>query len=169
MKEATLEELTQRYRDLSDDQLLVLAADSSQLTPGAAAALRLELKGRNLSESEVAETRATVEHWRGEEDEYKASLFDPRRKIIGALADLAHLLVIGFLWLFIGVIARWLCHSPKSVWRFQIVVFFICFVPYVLWRVATAIKRWQRKKLLDNPSPLSSGPHSAASEHLNQK
>jgi hypothetical protein len=48
MNEATPEELRERYRKLALEELLVLAADASQLTPGAAKALHQELKDRNL-------------------------------------------------------------------------------------------------------------------------
>jgi hypothetical protein len=169
MNEATLEELRERYRKLPVEELLVLAADSSQLTPAAAKALHQELKERKLSQRDVAETRARVNHWRAEEDEYKAVLFDPWRKIVGAFTELAHLLVMGCLWLLLGAVARWFFRSSDSAKRFQEVGFIACFVPYVLWRVGSAVKKVRRKKLLDNAFRSSSEPHSVEAGPFNRK
>jgi hypothetical protein len=67
MKEATAEEIRERYRQRADGELLAVAADSSGLTAEAAFALRHELRSRNLSGHEVAEAHTNLKHWREDE------------------------------------------------------------------------------------------------------
>lgn len=146
MKESTPEEIRKRYRELSDDQLLVLAVDSSQLTAASAAALRLELKSRKLGQTEVAETRTTLEQWRAKEPRYDATSFDPWRDLIGTWSSLLHSLLLCCLWLLLQYAARWLFHSNQSAKNFEIVVFSLCIVTYLGWRLVSWVKTVRRRR-----------------------
>src|SRR5579862_6479915 len=92
MKEATPEELRERYRELPDSRLLILAAEASGLTPEAAAALHQELKNRKLNHLDIAETSASVGKWRAQESEPYAEMFNLRKQIGYGLIDLVYFL-----------------------------------------------------------------------------
>jgi hypothetical protein len=158
MKEATPEELRQRYQELSDDQLIVLAAEASELTPAAAVALEQELKCRKVIQHDRAETGAAVRQWRAGENAKYAGTFNLRKQFGYRLTDLVYFLGMICVLLLVGGIAKLFCHSPESVNRFQRVASLAIFLSYCLWRVAEAINKARRKKLLDNTTRQDSVP-----------
>lgn len=146
MKEATPQELRERYRDLSDGELLLVAADSSGLTPGAASALRSELSRRKLSNAEISETRENLKRWREEEARYQPAPVDLRTQIRGALISLIQFFAILVLWLVVHITVRKFTHSNETVERFDNAVFSVFALLYVLWRAVTALRKMRRKK-----------------------
>lgn len=158
MKEATPEELRQRYRELSDNQLIVLAAEASELTPAAAAALEQELKSRKVTQHDRAETGAAVRQWKeGENAEY-SGMFNLRKQFGYRLTDLVYFLGMICVLLLVGGIAKLFCHSPESVIRFQKVASLVLFLSYFFWRVADAMGKARRKKLLHNTTRQDAAP-----------
>jgi len=158
MKEATPEELRQRYQELSDDQLIVLAAEASELTPAGAVALEQELKSRKVTQRDRADTGAAVRQRRAEENAEYAGRFDLRKLFGYRLTDLVYFLGMIYVLLLVGGIAKLFCHSPESVNQFQKLASLAIFLSYFLWRAADAIGKARRKKLLHNKTRQDSVP-----------
>lgn len=60
-------EVQQQYAQLNDDEILRIAADMEDLTPEAQVSLREELRHRQLTDGDIAETAERVEQWKREE------------------------------------------------------------------------------------------------------
>ena len=73
---------------MTDDELLVVAAESASLTPSAAAMLKEEVVHRRLTEGDVSEAQASLSKLRSEDDRVKRAFFNPeyaKRQLIAAV------------------------------------------------------------------------------------
>ena|ERR1041385_6874251 len=146
MKEATLEDLRERYRQLPVEELLMIAADSQGLTSAAAAALEAELRVRNLSQRDIDGTRIRVEQWRSEEGKSRPRLLPRRDQFVQACIQALMLLISGVLCLATGAIMRTIGAAEETTLRVQEGMIAICFASYVAWQVAKCIRNVVRKK-----------------------
>ncbi len=121
---------------MTDDELLVVAAQLASLTPEAATELRKELARRGLTETDVKEASEKIRKLNVEDQKIRGALFDPRRRLESALRSfIAFVLVVAW-WVISLPLAGALFKSPHTQMKFRTSICFFIAIADVAWEIA---------------------------------
>jgi hypothetical protein len=157
MKEAASDELRDWYRSMADDQLLVIAAESSSLTPVAASALREEKARRGLSAGDIEATRASLSEFKEKDDKLRLALFNPRSKLRDSLKFFLVSLLMLVWWGLSALVARAAFDSPQTQIRFEVAACALPAAAYLIWSLSAYLKRRRIKNLANASGRVQGG------------
>lgn len=146
MKIPTSDEIRERYRTLSDDELLVLAADSTSLTREADGALKQEVVARGLTKTDVEEASARLIRFKAKNKEVQRALFDFRSKLAYMLRSLFLVALMVIFWWVSAFVARAFFKLPETRVKFQEVAFVLGALALTTWEVVRYIKKRRNER-----------------------
>jgi hypothetical protein len=146
MKMPTSDEIWERYRSLSDDELLVLAAESTSLTPEADEALKQEVARRGLRQTDVEEASARLIRFKAKDTEVQRALFDFRSKLAYTLRSLILVALLVVSWWVSAFVARAFFKSPETRVKFQEVAFVLAALALTTWEVVRYVKKRRNRR-----------------------
>jgi hypothetical protein len=145
MRTATFDELQQLYRSMSDDQLLIVQAESATLTPVARTALSQEITRRSLSQAELNEAASRLGALEVEDERLEAK-FQPFASLKEVAKSFLGFTVSAICWMLIRWLASLFIHSTEAQMKLAFLGSGFIYLSYSIWQ-AIAYQKRRRKEL----------------------